>query len=156
MLVDDLSRLARDNFLMLSILADLSFEGIRVISVADGLDSNDEEATLGIQIRGIFNELQLRDLKKKTMRGLIGQKQRGFSVGERTMGYKSVPVGKIQMDKKGRARPEGYKIEIDPREAAITARIHENYRDGYSISRIVKTLNEYRATIRMRLLRQSG
>ena len=141
-LVDDLSRLARDNFLMLSILADLSFEGIRVISVADGLDSNDEEATLGIQIRGIFNELQLRDLKKKTMRGLIGQKQRGFSVGERTMGYKSVPVGKIQMDKKGRARPEGYKIEIDPREAAITVRIHENYRDGYSISRIVKTLNE--------------
>ena len=142
--MDALSRLARDNFLMLSILADLSFEGTRVNSVADGLDSNDEEATLGIQIRGISNELQLRDLKKKTIRGLIGQKQRGFSVGERTMGYKSVPVSKIQMDKKGRARPEpeGYKIEIDPREAAITVRIHGNYRDGYSISRIVKTLNE--------------
>ena len=108
-LVDDFSRLIRDNFLMLSILADLSFEGIRVISVANGLDSNDEEVALGIQIRGIFNELQLWDLKKKTIRGLIGQKQRGFSVGERTMGYKSVPVGKIQMDKKGRARPEGYK-----------------------------------------------
>jgi site-specific DNA recombinase len=38
-LVDDLSRLARDNHLMLSILAELHFEGIRVISVADGLDS---------------------------------------------------------------------------------------------------------------------
>lgn len=64
-LVDDLSRLARDNYLMLSILAEFHFEASRVISVADGLDSNDEESTLGIQIRGIFNELQLRDLKKK-------------------------------------------------------------------------------------------
>lgn len=64
-LVDDLSRLARDNYLMLSVLAELHFAGIRVVSVADGLDSNDEESTLGIQIRGIFNELQLRDLKKK-------------------------------------------------------------------------------------------
>ncbi|MDQ3729179.1 MAG: recombinase family protein, partial [Actinomycetota bacterium] len=65
-LVDDLSRLARDNYLMLSILAEFHFEGISVVSVADGLDSDDEEAALGIQIRGIFNELQLRDLKKKT------------------------------------------------------------------------------------------
>ncbi len=68
-LVDDLSRLARDNYLMLSILAELRFRGIRVLSVADGLDSEDEEATMGIQIRGIFNELQLRDLRKKTLRG---------------------------------------------------------------------------------------
>ena len=49
-LVDDLSRLARDNHLMLSIIAEMSFEGIRVISVADGLDSNDEESTLAIQV----------------------------------------------------------------------------------------------------------
>ena len=62
-LVDDLSRLARDNYLMLSVLAELHFAGARVVSVADGLDSHDEEATLGIQIRGIFNELQLRDRK---------------------------------------------------------------------------------------------
>ena len=61
-LVDDLSRLARDNDLMLSVIAELHFEGVRVVSVADGLDSEDEKATLGIQIRGIFNELQLRDL----------------------------------------------------------------------------------------------
>lgn len=110
-LVDDLSRLARDNYLMLSVIAELHFEGVRVVSVADGLDSNDEEATLGIQIRGIFNELQLRDLKKKTLRGQLGQKQRGFSVGERTYGYRSVPFGTIRMDKKGRPRPDGYKME---------------------------------------------
>lgn len=141
-LVDDLSRLARDNYLMLSILAELHFEGIRVVSVADGLDSNDEEATLGIQIRGIFNELQLRDLKKKTLRGQRGQKERGFFVGERTFGYRSVPVGEMRMDKKGRPRPDGYRMEIEPSEAATVLRIFKAYADGRSLSAIVRSLNE--------------
>ena len=110
-LIDDLSRLARDNFLMLSVISNLHFEGIRIVSVSDGLDSDDEESKLGIQIRGIFNELQLQDLKEKTLRGLIGQKRRGFSVGERTFGYKSLPYGEIVIDKKGNPKPEGYKLE---------------------------------------------
>jgi DNA invertase Pin-like site-specific DNA recombinase len=46
-LVDDLSRLARDNYLMLSLMAELHFHGVRVVSVADGLDTGDEEAKLG-------------------------------------------------------------------------------------------------------------
>jgi site-specific DNA recombinase len=141
-LVDDLSRLARDNYLMLSIMAELHFEGVHVVSVADGLDSNDEEATLGIQIRGIFNELQLRDLRKKTLRGQMGQKQRGFSVGERTYGYRSIPVGTIRMDKKGRPRPEGYKMVLEPREAAVVLRVFKTYADNFSLTRIVRMLNE--------------
>jgi site-specific DNA recombinase len=141
-LVDDLSRLARDNHLMLSIIAELSFAGIRVISVADGLDSDDEESTLAIQVRGIFNELQLRDLKKKTLRGQIGQKERGFFVGEKTFGYRSVPVGEMRMDKKGRPRPEGYRMEIEATQAAVVLRIFTSYADGQSLTQIVKTLNE--------------
>ncbi len=141
-LVDDLSRLARDNRLMLSIIAELSFKGIRVISVADGLDSDDEESTPAIQVRGIFNELQLRDLKKKTLRGQIGQKERGFFVGEKTFRYSSVPIGEMRMDKKGRPRPEGYKMEIEPKEAATILRIFTSYADGMSLTQIVKTFNE--------------
>ena len=141
-LVDDLSRLARDNHLMLSIIAELHFEGIRVISVADGLDSTDEESTLAIQVRGIFNELQLRDLKKKTLRGQIGQKERGFFVGEKTFGYRSIPVGEMKMDKKGRPRPDGYKMEIEPKEGAIILRIFTSYAEGMSLTQIVKTFNE--------------
>ena len=141
-LVDDLSRLARDNFFMLSVLADLNFAGINVISVADGLDSTDDESKLGIQIRGIFNELQLQDLKKKTLRGQIGQKKRGFSAGERVFGYKSFPYGETIVDKKGMPRPEGYKFEIEPREAEIVLRIFHEFRDGSSIHAIVKELNE--------------
>lgn len=140
--VDDLSRLARDNHLMLSIIAQLHFEGIRVISVADGLDSTDEESTLAIQVRGIFNELQLRDLKKKTLRGQIGQKERGFFVGEKTFGYRSVSVGEMRVDKKGRPRPDGYAMEIEAKEAAVILRIFTTYAEGQSLTQIVRTLNE--------------
>jgi site-specific DNA recombinase len=117
-------------------------DGIRVISVADGLDSDDEESTLAIQVRGIFNELQLRDLKKKTLRGQIGQNERGFFVGEETFRYRSVPVGEMRMDKKGRPRPDGYKMEIEPAQAATIVRIFTSYADGMSLTQIVKTLNE--------------
>jgi site-specific DNA recombinase len=150
-LVDDLSRLARDNYLMLTVLAELHFVGVHVVSVADGLDSHDAEATLGIQIRGIFNELQLQDLKKKTLRGQIGQKQRGFSVGEHPYGYTSVPVGATRLDKKGRPRPEGYKFEILPGEAAVVLRVFHAYAQGLSVIRIVRMLNTEAIAGRMRM-----
>ena len=76
------------------------------------------------------------------MRGLIGQKRRGFSVGERTFGYKSVPYGEFVIDKKGNPRPEGHKFEKEPREASIVQRIFRSYNDGCSINCIAKTLNE--------------
>lgn len=49
-LVDDLSRLARDNLFDALGPRGAPLRGRRVVSVADDLDSNDEEATLGIQI----------------------------------------------------------------------------------------------------------
>ena len=123
LLVDDLSRLARDNVFMLSLVADLRFVGIRLVSVADGVDTADEHSNLSIQIRGIFNELLLEDLKKKTLRGQRGQKDRGFYVGERTFGYRSEPAGEFRLDKHGRPRAEGYLMHIYEPEAAVVRRI---------------------------------
>ena len=141
-LVDDLSRLARDNLLMLSMIDEFQYGGIRVISVADGLDSENDEAALGIQMRGMFNEHLLRDLKKKTLRGQLGQKQRGFSCGERTYGYRSVPVGELVKNKQGQLRPEGYRHEINPEQAPVVFRVFRMYADGTSVRGIVSTLNE--------------
>ena len=112
LLIDDLSRLARDNLLMLTIIAELRYHGVRVVSVADNLDSDQEEANFSIQLRGIANELFLTDLRKKVLRGQIGQRDRGFFVGERIFGYRSIPVGAGRRDKKGLPRPDGYKMEI--------------------------------------------
>ena len=75
---DDLSRLARDNYLMTWLMLDFEFEDIRVISVADGVDTEDPHSKLMVQLRGIRNELYLQDLREKTARGPAGQKHRGF------------------------------------------------------------------------------
>ena len=141
-LVGDLSCLARDNALMLLVLNDLRYAGVRVISVADHLDTSDENALLGIQVRGVFNELALSDLKKKTHRGQLGQKQRGYFVGEAALGYRSEAAGTISYDKHGRARPEGFLMHVDPAEAEVVRRIFREAAEGRPFTRIMKGLNE--------------
>ena len=138
---DDFSRLARDSYLMTRLMRDFDFHDIRVISVADGVDTHDKHSKLMVQLRGIFNEQYLDDLKERTMRGLFGQKQRGFSLAESTFGYRSFPVGALRYDKAGRARPEGHKMRIDDDEALVVLRIFELYADGSSVSAIARVLN---------------
>jgi hypothetical protein len=48
----------------------------------------------------------------------------------------------MKMDKKGRPRPDGYKMEIEPKEAAIVLWVFTSYADGVPLTRIVKTFNE--------------
>jgi site-specific DNA recombinase len=140
-LVDDLSRLSRDNHFLLTLYAELRFHGIRIVSRADSLDSEDRHAKLGFQMRGIVNELYLDDLRDKTLRGQLGQKARGFSVGEATYGYRSKPVGEMRIDRRGRPRPDGYRMVIDAGEATVVLRIFQNFAGGVGIKAIVKVLN---------------
>lgn len=51
-LVDDLSWLSRDNHFLLTLYAELRFHEVRIISRADSLDSDDQHAKLGFQMRG--------------------------------------------------------------------------------------------------------
>ena len=139
-LVDDLSRLARDNQLMQSVVAELCFHGVHVVSVADGLDSGDEDAMLAIQMRGVFNELLLTDLRQKTLRGQRGQKERGFFVAEVIFGYRSRPVGEVRLDRRGRYRPQGYTMEVEPGEARVVVRIFRDYAEGRTARQIARSL----------------
>src|SRR5262252_6797120 len=140
-LVDDLSRLSRDNHYLLTLYAEFRFNGVRIISRADSLDSDDQHAKLGFQMRGIVNELYLDDLREKTLRGQIGQKVRGFVVGEATYGFRSQPAGEMRVDRRGRPRPDGYKMAIDPAEAGIVLRIFAEFVDGKAITAISRSLN---------------
>lgn len=149
-LVDDLSRLSRDNHFLLTLYAELRFYGVRIVSRADCLDSDDRHSKLGFQMRGIVNELYLDDLREKTLRGQLGQKARGFTVGEATYGYRSVPVGEMRVDRRGRPRPDGYRMTIYAAEAAVVGRIFGNFADGLGIHTIVKALNREHVQSRRR------
>lgn len=140
--VDDLSRLSRSNHQMLTLVLKFNYLQIKLISVSDGIVADDENAKLGIHIRGFMNELYLDDLKKKTMRGLEGQKLRGFSAGESVYGYSTHPVGELKLNKKGVARYEGRVHKINVEEAEIVKRIFKEFIDGKSIYKIVEGLNK--------------
>ena len=140
--VDDLSRLSRSNHQMLTLVLKFNYHQVKIISVSDGIITDDENSKLGIQIRGLINELYLDDLKKKTLRGLEGQKMRGFSVGENVYGYKTQPVGELKLNKKGQPKYEGMVHKINPEEADIVKRIFKDFTGGKSINRIAKRFNE--------------
>src|SRR5688572_27900505 len=150
-LVDDSSRLSRDNQPFNTLLCLFEFWGISLISVSDGLDTREEHAKVAYQFRGIINELYLTDLKKKTHRGQMGQVLRGFSVGNRGYGYASVPDGDTKYDKKGRLRADGFKLVIVPEEARVVQRIFRDFIDGKAINKIAKEMNDEHVPTKARL-----
>ena len=140
--VDDLSRLSRSNHQMLTMVLKFNYLQIKIVSVSDGIISDDENSKLGIHLRGLMNELYLDDLKKKTMRGLEGQKLRGFSAGEKVYGYYTKPVGELKLNKKGQAKYEGKVHTIRQEEADIVQKIYKEFVEGKSLNKIVRELNQ--------------
>ena len=140
--VDDLSRLSRSNHQMLTLVNKFNFHQIQIISVSDGIVTDDDNSKLGIHIRGLINELYLDDLRKKTMRGLEGQRLRGYTTGESVYGYKSCPLGEIRLNKRGQPKYEGMVHKIVEEEASIIRRIYAEFLAGQSIHAIVQGLNE--------------
>ena len=149
--VDDLSRLSRSNHQMLTMVNKFNYHQIKIISVSEGIVSDDDNSKLGIHIRGLINEIYLDDLKKKTIRGLEGQKLRGFSTGESVYGYKSHPVGELRLNKKGQPKYEGMIHKIFEEEATIVRRMFKEFTNGKSINAITKKLNEDNIPTRKKL-----
>ena len=134
-------------FLMLSVLAEFQFVGVSVISVADNLDSSDEDSALGIQIRGIFNELQLRDLKKKDpTRARSVRNNAAFSAGERTFGYASYscPEKPYHRQERPISARRIQTLTVEPREAGVVLSNISNSIVGWTSPSlgIVKLLNQ--------------
>jgi site-specific DNA recombinase len=125
-LVDDLSRLSRDSIESAKAVKRLTFAGVRLISVSDGIDTARKDAKVGAGLRGLMSELYLDDLAEKTHRGLTGRALAGASAGGLPYGYRVAGVGQ-------RA--------IDEAQAAVVRRIYAEYLDGRSARDIAATLN---------------
>ena len=149
-LVDDLSRMARDLAFMLELVWSFRYNGIGVWSVADNINTLDDETILMLQVRGVFNEQMLRDLRKKTHRGQLGRKADDSFVGEATFGYRTIWLGAVRKDPHGRLAPERYGKSIDPVQADVVRRVFRDFADGHAITRIVKDLNAERVPGRYR------
>ena len=130
--VEDLSRLSRDIEHSASMRKRFAFSDVRLIGIADGIDTLGNGGDLLYGVKSILSEQYLKDLGDKTSRGLRDRAQVGRVTGALPYGYSSAPA------------PDGQgKVPIIvAAQAAIVDRIFRMRAAGRSYRDIAKTLNE--------------
>jgi len=129
-LCEALDRLSRNQADIARIYEQLSFHGVKVVTLSEGAITE-----LHIGLKGTMNALFLKDLADKTRRGLEGRVRAGKSGGGKAYGY-DVPV---RFD--GRGERITGECVINEREAGIVRRIFKMYANGASSLNIAHTLN---------------
>ena len=141
-LVDDTSRLSRKLADSLRIFDQLRFAGVRLVFVSQGIDTDSEQAEVLLATHGIVDSLYIRELAKKTHRGVEGRALQGLHTGGRCFGYRGVPIeDPTRPDSYGRPQIVGVKLQLHPEQAEVVSRIFMNYAAGDSITTIAKRLN---------------
>jgi DNA invertase Pin-like site-specific DNA recombinase len=115
LLLDNLSRLARESIISLPILKELvEIHGIRVISVSEGFDTSRGGWEMLAALYSLQHEKFVKDLGSAVFRGQEGVVLTGYSVGDMCFGYKSEPVPGTEVKRRGRhGRPRTrYVIEL--------------------------------------------
>ncbi|WP_338426374.1 recombinase family protein [Sphingopyxis kveilinensis] len=129
-LTEALDRVSRDQADVATFYKHLQFARVPLITLAEG-----EISELHVGLKGTMNALFLKDLAKKTHRGLRGRVEKGFSAGSVGYGYRMVR----------RLSSEGELVrgerEIDPAQALIVERIFREFADGKSPLAIARDLN---------------
>lgn len=125
-----LDRLSRNQADVAGLYQRLQFTGVMIETVSEGQISE-----MHIGLAGTMNALFLKELGKKTHRGLKGRALSGKSAGGLTYGYKVVTrYGEDGEAIRGDRR-------IDATEAAVVRRVFADYVRGLSPKKIAEQLN---------------
>jgi len=131
LVAEALDRLSRDQENIAGLFKQLSFAGVRLITLSEG-----EIGELHVGLKGTMNALYLKDLAHKTRRGLEGRIRQGKSGGGRCFGYDIVhSVDRASEPVHGERR-------INQIEAVVVRRIFEEFAKGHSPRAIAGTLNK--------------
>ncbi len=126
-----LDRLSRDQEHVAALFKQLTFSGVRLVTLAEG-----EINELHVGLKGTMNALFLKDLADKTRRGLRGRIEAGRSGGGISYGYEVVR----EID--GAGDPVRGKRRINDVEAANVRRIFIEFAGGRSPRAIAHGLNQ--------------
>ena len=142
LLVDDISRLSRDQVEAETTFRRLEHWGVRVIGVSDGYDSDAKTRKVHRAVKNLMNEVYLDDLAEKTHRGLEGQARAGNNAGGHAYGYRHVPIENAERrDAFGRPVLVAVRREIELAQAQTVRNIFDWYAMGYSPRWIADELN---------------
>lgn len=140
--VEEVSRLWRDQEEQWRAVKRLEYWGVHIQGVNDGVNTRSEGYGLLLSIRGAMNEEARREIAKRTHRGLTGQALKGFNAGGRSYGYRHVPIeDPTRRDHLGRPVVLAVKRELDPEQSKWVKQIFEWYADGHSPRWIANELN---------------
>lgn len=118
-----------------------AYREVRVICVADGIDSARDGARMAFRFKALMSDEYLVDLSNKTSRGLEGTALRGHCTGGLPFGYRSEPLYE-----RSQREPSGYEIHVDEEKAPFVRRIFELYASGQSYLSIATLLNSEKIT----------
>ena len=142
LIVDDISRLSRDQVEAETTFRRLEYWGVRVIGVSDGYDSAAKSRKVHRAVKNLMNEVYLDDLAEKTHRGLEGQARAGNNAGGRAYGYRHVPIeDQSRVDALGRPMVVAVRRQIHAEQADVVRQIFRWYADGFSARWIASELN---------------
>ena len=130
LVAEALDRLSRDQENIAGLYKQLTFAGVRLITLSEG-----EVNELHVGLKGTMNALFLKDLAQKTRRGLEGRIRQGKSGGGNAYGYDVVK----KVDAAG--EPIRGDRQINEVEADIVRRIFTEFTHGISPRAIAYTLN---------------
>ena len=141
-LVDDTSRLSRNTADFLRVIEILRFNGVYVIAVSQGFNTQQKSTRPLLVLQGMMDEQYLVDLAEKVHRGQEGRVLKGLNPGGRCYGYVNVPIeDPNRQGKYGRPAVSGVRLDINEEEACVVRRIFQRYADGDSLAGIAKKLN---------------
>ena len=142
-LIDDTSRLSRKLSDSINLSDRLMFAGVRIVFVSQGIDSENEQADILLAKHGIVDSLYIRELAKKTYRGVEGKVLNRLHQGGRCFGYKSVPIeDPKRRDQYGRSMIAGARLRVDEVQAKAVRKIFSLYAGGLSIKATTKRMNK--------------
>jgi DNA invertase Pin-like site-specific DNA recombinase len=143
----DISRLAREMVIGLPIIKDLVHNyGIRIISVSDGIDTNNSSWEAVIVMHSLLAQEKIKRLIEDVRRGHQDNVKDNNSNGDHCFGFNSVIApGAINSSRARKLRPKKI-IQIDPVAADWVRRIFHWYLDeDRSLYWIAKELNKLKA-----------
>ncbi|MBY0316776.1 MAG: recombinase family protein [Bdellovibrionales bacterium] len=154
LVVDDLSRLTRSLGNLLGLYDMLKWYEVELISICDGISSEDPSAKTFFTVKGMVNDFSNDIHAERVIRGLETRALKGLSCGDYPYGYDSAPT-KFE-NAKGRPFPSHYKISVNKLEAQTVRRIFAMYDLGLGYTRIAKVLNEEKTPSPSAYLKKAG
>ncbi len=130
-LAEALDRVSRDQADVATLFKHLQFAGVTLVTLAEG-----EISELHVGLKGTMNALFLKDLAKKTHRGMRGRVEKGKAGGGLCYGYDVLK----RLDSEG--EPIRGERRINDIQAGVVRRIFRDYANGVSPQAIARRLND--------------